>query len=44
MALIAASFGVQPVLDVLGGALHHDDRVVDDDADRQHDGEQGRAG
>ena len=30
------------LLDVVGGALDHHDGVVDHDADRQHDGEQGR--
>jgi hypothetical protein len=32
----------QALLDVPGGSLDHDDGVVDHDADRQHDREQGR--
>ena len=40
IALIAASFGVMPVLDVLRHALHHHDRVVDHDADGEHEREQ----
>ena len=31
-----------PLLDIARDALDDDDRVVDDDADRQHDGEQRR--
>ena len=36
----AASVGVMPARDVALDVLDHDDRVVDDDADRQHQAEQ----
>ena len=39
-ALSAASSGVMPVLDVAVDVLDHDDRVVDHQPDRQHEGEQ----
>ena len=42
IALIAASWARHAALDVAGHALDDHDRVVDDDADRQHDAEQGR--
>jgi hypothetical protein len=42
IALIAASWPAHAALDIVRGALDHHDRVVDDDADRQHDREQRR--
>ena len=42
MARIAASWARMPALDVVRRALDHDDGVVDDDADRQHEAEQRR--
>ena len=40
MLLIAASRGLKPGRDVALDVLDHDDRVVDHDADRQHQPEQ----
>ena len=40
IALYVASRGDRPLLDVALDVLDHDDRVVDDDADRQHQAEQ----
>ena len=40
IALIVASFGCHPVLDVVHHRLDHDDRIVDDDADGEHEAEQ----
>ena len=40
MVRCAASRGVMPGAQVALDVLHHDDRVVDDDADRQHQAEQ----
>ena len=42
IARAAASRPGIPCLDIPRDALDDDDRVVDDDADREHDGEQGR--
>ena len=42
MALDRRVVAAHALLDVVGGPLHHHDRVVHHDADRQHDGEQGR--
>ena len=39
IALTVASFGDMPVLDVVHHRLDDDDRVVDDDADREHETE-----
>ena len=38
--LIAASNGFMPVLDMARNVLEHDDRVVDDEADRKRDRQQ----
>ena len=40
IALMVASRGEQPVLDVVLDRLDHDDRVVDHEADREHEPEQ----
>ncbi len=40
MAVMAASLGLQSFGDVPGGAFHNHDRIIDDDADRQHDAKQ----
>ena len=39
-ASMAAWNGVLPVVQMPLDVLHHDDRIVDDEADREHDGEQ----
>ena len=40
IALMVASFGLHAVLDVVHHRLHDDDRIVDDDADGEHQAEQ----
>ncbi len=40
IALRVASIGVSPMLDVALHVLHHHDRIVDDDADGEHQAEQ----
>jgi len=42
IAWCAASSDVRPFLDIALDVLDHDNRVVNDDADRQHEAEQGQ--